>query len=116
EPAGEHDATLRRHGALEMQRIVLLPRQVDHVRDGLPLAEQHRFASANTSLLPVVQLDEIRTLLLGLADEDRDTEAILRYVEHGRCAPRARLDEDEAEHVGSGVDRDVDVLLAGQTA
>ena len=65
---------------------------------------------------PLVELDEVRALLLRLADEDGDAQYRLRHRQDlGRLARRA-LGEDEAAQVGSRFDRGVDVLLARQPA
>ena len=99
-----------------MVGILAVPRQVGHPRHALALAEQDAVAPAHGSLLPFVELDEVRALLFRVADEDGDAQYRLRHLQDlGRLARRA-LGEDEAAQVGSRFDRGVDVLLARQPA
>ena len=116
EASGEHDAALDGRGALEVERILRVPGQVDHLDDRVPVAKELRLAAAHPAFLVRVELNEVGRRLLGLADEDRDTQPVVRHVEDFRRAPRAPLREDEAEHVGAGFDRRVDVLASRQTA
>src|SRR5712691_10500854 len=116
EPPGEHHATLDDGGALEVEWILLVPRQVDDLRDGFAVPQEDRVAAANAALLPFVELDEVGPGLFRLADEYGDAEAVVR---DGQDLPRtawALLGEDEPEHVRAGLDGCVDILAARETA
>src|SRR5262249_25544480 len=86
EAAGEHHATLGRTRALEMRRVVLLPRQVDDRADALVVAQQHGIARA-VPVLAAVELDHVGVRLLLLADEHRDAQHGRRRVEPPRRGP-----------------------------
>src|SRR5207248_5219429 len=96
--------------------ILALPWQIGDSGDLLAVPEQDAVAAAHGAFLALVELDEIRGLLLGLADEHGDAQHRLRHRQDlGGTAWRA-LGEDEAAEVGAGLDRAVDVLLARQPA
>ena len=116
ESARKHEPALDRGRVAEMVGVVLLPRQVGDRRHAFPVAQQHRVAAADGSLLTLVHLHEVAAVLLRLADEHRDGERGVGNVEHGGRAAGRALREDESEQVGAGIDRDVDVVLACQPA
>ncbi len=80
-----------------------------------PLYAQHAVARA-VAVLALVELHDVGAGLVLIADEDRDAKHRVRRVEELVGAAWALLREDEADEVGARVDRDVDVLLAGQPA
>ena len=101
--------------ALEVRRILGLPRQVDDGADPLAAAAQHAVARA-VAVLARVELDEVGVRLVLLADEDGDAQHRLGRVEQLVGAARALPGEDEADEVGARLDRRVDVLLPGEAA
>ncbi len=86
------------------------------MRDGLAFAQEHRVAPADTTFLVTVELDQIGSGLLCLADEHGNAEAVIRNGQNLAGAARALLREDEAEHVGAGLDGRVDVLSTREAA
>src|SRR5712691_13122685 len=116
EPPGEHDAPLGDGGALEVEWILLVPGEVDDLRDGLAVPQENRVAAANPALLPFVELDEVGPGFFRLADEYGDAEAVVR---DGQDLPRtawALLGEDEPEHVRACLDGCVDIFATRETA
>src|SRR3954451_24444251 len=116
ETAGKHHAPFLRDGALQVERIALLPRQIDHMGDALAVAQEHRIAAADAALLAFVELHQVGSDVFRFADEDSDAEAVVGDVEDGRRTARAVLGKDEPEQVGACVERGVDVLRAREPA
>ena len=116
EPARQDDATAGCGRGAPVRRIAVLPRLVEHARDLAAVAEERRLTASHRPAVVGVELDQVCGRLLGVLDEDRDRQRRLRHVEHLARAARAALDEDEAEQVGSRLDRGVDVVLPRQPA
>ncbi len=94
-----------------MALVLLAPRQVEHLRNRLAVAEQGGVAGA-VAVLARVELGQVGAGVLLLADEDGDRERRVRDREHRRGAPWALLREHEPEQVGARLGRDGHVLLA----
>src|SRR6266536_6254773 len=98
-----------------MRVVVPEPRKVDDGRDALVLAQQHTIPCA-VAVLAGVELDDVRSRRLTFADEDRDAQHRVGYVEKLARPPRRLLREDEAHEVGARFDGGIDILLARQAA
>ena len=63
EPAGEHHAALVRAAPAQCVGVLLRPRQVEHARDLLAVAQQDGVAGA-MAVLARVELDEVGAVVL----------------------------------------------------
>ena len=101
---------------LEMPRVFLAPRQVEHSGDLRSVAEKHGVATPHLAVLARVELDEIGAVVAGVADADGDREHRLGDGQHALGAARAPLREHEPGQVGPGLGCRGDVLGARQPA
>ena len=115
EPARQHQATLDRGRSCQVQRILLLPRQVDHETDLPAAAQEHRVPTAVLAAA-AVELVEVGVRLVPVVDPDGDGEHPLRDRQHLGRSARALAGQDEARQVGTGLGCRGDVLLARQPA
>src|SRR5207248_1336499 len=74
--ARQHHPSLGGRCTVEVKRVLFVPWEIDDLRDDLIPAEQDGVASADASVLTAVELDEVGSGLLCVADEDRDAEAV----------------------------------------
>ena len=116
EPAGEHQPPFDRSGPVEVRGVCILPRAGRPRSRPVPRRGAARRRGRAPSFGPLVELDEIGAVPSRLADADGHGEHRVRERRGPPRRARALLDEDEAAQIGTGLDRDGDVLLPREAA